>query len=382
MNRFVKTALAIAVAGPAAHAGTGDSEWAALDSEISGLASSLQPSQGDGMGWSAMLRAVYAHSSDDIATGPPGGTGGADVSGFNFKDVDLAFWGNSGSFMWRVSADIDDNESGIANGNNDLKLEDAYVRWNCGGYFDTQMGQFKPNILSSGNVDPENLLFINRTVLGSSADFWENGIGASGTFEQFGWSVALLNGLDGHERDHAYVVRLMWLLGQGAGMYEGAMGSSDVLNATLGLSWIHDDSFSTGVAGGADDTEAYILDFNGSISNFGFGAEIADLGDTFAGATDEDYSNLAVPLILNPESTPWALTGSYLINPEWEVAVRYEDLDNDDTAVGPGDDNTVLSVGANWHRDGGKWQIQWSDIDGDTLDGSVIEVGYAIGKSR
>jgi hypothetical protein len=45
MNRFVKTALAIAVAGSAAHAGTGDNEWAALDIEKSGLAYTLKPSQ-------------------------------------------------------------------------------------------------------------------------------------------------------------------------------------------------------------------------------------------------------------------------------------------------------------------------------------------------
>jgi len=374
MNRFVKTALAIAAVGSATYADPGDNDWLELDSEINGLASSLQPSQ-DGMGWAALLRFAFVYTSDDIGTG-----GGNDISGFDFQDVDLAFWGNHGAFMWRVSTDIDNNLSGAVN-NANLNLEDAYVRWNCGGYFDATMGQFKPNLIRSANVDPGNLLFINRTVLGSAADFWETGISFGGSWEQLGWSVAVLNGVDGPERDHAYVVRLEWMLGQGAGMYEGAMGSSDMLNATVGLAWLHDDSFSTGTAGQADDTEAYVLDFNGSISNFGFGAEIADLGDTFGAITDEDYNGIASPLILETGSSPWALTGSYLINPEWEVAVRYEDLDNAPDTLG-GDDNTVLSLGANWHRDGGKWQIQWSDFDGDNADGSVFQVGYAIGTSR
>src|SRR5262245_23687498 len=98
MNRFVKTALAIAVAGSAANAGTGDNEWAALDGEISGLASSLKPSQ-DGSGWAVLLRAVYSYSSDDLFTS--GGTD-ADLSGFAFNDIDFAFWGSQGPYSWRL----------------------------------------------------------------------------------------------------------------------------------------------------------------------------------------------------------------------------------------------------------------------------------------
>jgi hypothetical protein len=137
MNRFVSTALALAAVGSAANAGTGDNEWLELDSEINGLASTLQPSQ-DGTGWAALIRAVYTHSSDDIATG-----GGSDVSGFNFNDVDLAFWGSQGPYMWRISTDIDSNEAGVAS-SAEFTLEDAYVAWDCGGYFRAQMGQFKP----------------------------------------------------------------------------------------------------------------------------------------------------------------------------------------------------------------------------------------------
>src|SRR5262245_36709263 len=110
MNRFVKTALAIAVAGPAAHAGTGGDDWKALDSEISGLASAQKPSE-DGSGWTALIRGVYTYSKDDIATG-----GGDDVSGFNFNDVDIAFWGSQGPYTWRISADIDNNEAGSTGG--------------------------------------------------------------------------------------------------------------------------------------------------------------------------------------------------------------------------------------------------------------------------
>jgi hypothetical protein len=381
MNRFVNTALAIAVAGSAAHAGTGDNEWTALDSEISGLASPLKQSQ-DGNGWAALLRAVYSFSSDDLFT-----TGGADpdLDGFAFNDIDLAFWGSQGSYTWRVSADLDSNSG------DDLDLEDAYIRWNCGGYFDGTMGNFKPRLSLSNSVDPEHQLFIDRSALGSSGDWWDNGIGVSGVFDQFAWYGGLMNGSNGHTRDHFYFLRGEFNFGTGAGMYEGAMGSSDALNGTVGLTFVHDDNLGDTDGDGNHDDNAFLLDFGGNVSNIGFGAEVAVFDDDFTATTDEDFSNIFdgaanTMLFFAPDSTPWSIYGSFMISPEWEVAVRYEDLDNSDFGAGTGPDNTVLSVGANWYTgsNAGKWQAQWSMIDADSAfdDGNILEVGYAIGTTR
>lgn len=379
MNRFVKTALAIAVAGSAAQAGTGDNEWAALDSEISGLASSLAPPQ-DGRGWAVLLRAVYTHSSDDIAT-----AGGPDTSGFNFNDVDIAFWGSQGAYTWRLSADIINNEAGKTGAI--FELEDAYIRWLCGGYFNAQVGNFKPRVTRSNSVDPGYLLFIDRSAIGSSMDMWDNGVGVDGAWEQLRWYVAIMNGLNGHTRDHFYLLRGEWDFGSGAGDYEGAMGSSDTMNGTIGASFINDDSVPT--SGGDSDTTAYLLDFHGNASQFGFGGEIALIGDDYVGwGTDEDFNNIFAPftsLPLGEDSKPWNAYLSYQVNQEWEFGVRYEDLDNDTVGGATGPDNTLLSVVANWYRDGGKWQAQWTDIDSDESgvpDGSVFEVGFSVGTSR
>jgi hypothetical protein len=370
MNRIVKTALAIAVAGSAAHAGTGDNEWSALDSEISGLASSLRP-QENGMGWSAMIRWAYGYSSDDIATGP----GGDDLSGFSFNDVDVAFWGAQGPYMWRVNFDIDNNEAGLSGSS--VALEDAYVRWNCGDYFDAQVGNMKPRISHSNSLDPEKLVFINRTVLGSAFDTWDNGVAGMGHMEQLAWYAYILNGFNGDDSDHLLVARGEFNLGSGVGEYEGAMGSNDTLNGTIGASYVHDDSNS-----GLSDVSLWLVDFVGNVSQFGFGAEVAGLDDdvTFL-TTDEDFSNLASPLMFDGDSNPWSAWGSYLVNQEWEVGVRYEDLDNGDNA-----DNTVLSAVVNWYRgdNAGKWQAQYSSFDADSGfdDGEIFEVGFSIGHTR
>jgi hypothetical protein len=372
MNRFVKTALALAVAGSAAHAGTGDNEWAALDSEISGLASSLQGSQ-DNLGWSALIRAVLSYSTDDIATG-----GGSDTSGANFNDVDIAFWGAQGPYTWRINADINDNEGG---GGALLELEDAWVRWTCADYFDAYVGNMKPRVSRSNSTDPEKLLMIDRTAIGSAFDAWDNGFAVTGRQEQLFWGAWVLNGSNGHESDHLSVLRAEFDFGSGAGEYEGAMGSTDTLNGTLGLTFLNDDATT-----GTTDTNVWLLDFHASVSQVGFGAEIADLDDDITGATDEDFNNVFPALNFYGDSQPWSLYGSYLINPEWEVAVRFEDLDNSETAAGvSAEDNTILSVGANYYRGtNAKWQAQYSMFDADSAfpDGDVFEVGFAIGATR
>ncbi len=389
MNRFVKTALALAAAGSVTQAGPGDNEWLELDSEINGLANSLPPPQ-DGMGWAALIRGVFSYSSDDIATGGVGANG-PDISGFNFNDIDLAFWGNQGPYMWRVSADIEANEAGLPNQTDtDFGLEDGYIRFSCGEYFDTYMGQFKPRATRSSYVDPEKQLFIDRTALGSNWDYWDQGVGAMGAWEQLNWWVALLNGFDGDTRDHAYFARLEWNLGAGAGMYEGAMGGSDELNGTVGFTFIDDDTVGDISGDGDSDNVAYIVDANGNISNFGFGAEVASFDDDFVGATDEDFSNISDgllnALILADDSTPWNVTLSYLLTPEWEVGVRYEDLDNNEILGGAGPDNTLISAVVNWYRSGkgAKWQAQWTDVDADSgfPDGSIFEVGFSVGATR
>jgi len=113
MNLFVKGAFAIAATATVGFAGPTDSnDWLELDSEINNLASSYASSQGDGMGWSGLLRYTYTFSSDDIATG----SGGDDISGFNFEDVDLAFWGGVGIYQWRISFDLDGNNTQYVGG--------------------------------------------------------------------------------------------------------------------------------------------------------------------------------------------------------------------------------------------------------------------------
>lgn len=364
MNKFVSTALGLAAVGSVGYADPGDSDWLGLDSEINSLASSLEPAQGGGSGWSALLRTTYSHSSDDIATGP---SPADDVSGFELLDIDMAFWGASGDFRYRFSFDMDSGSN--------LEVEDAYAEWACGTYATAKVGHFKPRVLHSGSIDPEDTLFIDRTALGSVFDFWDAGASAYGENNGIYWAFALMNGSTGRDADHFYSLRLSYDLGAGAGRYEGARGGNDDLNATFGASA----TSHSGSVSGPSDNQSFFFDFNGNYGQFGFGAEVGVVDDDDSASLASDFGVIgATPIFVEGDSSPYSVTGSYLINPDVEVGLRYEDLDDTD-------DTTLLTVGASYYRNGNnaKWQFQYTDVDRDTLeDGSYMQVGLVVGASR
>ena len=427
MNKFVTTALGLAAVGSVGMADPGDNEWLGLDSEINHLAKTLTPAQ-DGMGWSFLMRIAYVYSSDDISTDNVTGAtfGGEDISGFDFNDLDLAFWGSVGDFGWRLSMDLlgEDHLSAplgptgyglghiSADAGDEIQIEDAYAYWDCGEYFTLKMGNFKAPVLRSASIDPENTLFIDRTVLGSAFDFWDTGIMAAGEESGFRWSFAIQDGRTtavsiglgtasinaNEEVDHLYALRVEFDLGEGGGSYEGSRGGNDDLNATIGVSAVVDNTLSTPVGNDGDDT-SFFLDFNGSVGAIGIGAEIALLDDDVLYVLDPDYGHIntqaGINMALTGDATPWAVTLSYLMNPDWEVGVRYENMDNDDIPIvvgggGMGADNTVASVVVTHYRSGNnaKWQAQWTSVneDGPGLamfdDGGYFQVGLTLGASR
>jgi hypothetical protein len=346
------------------------SDWLELDSEINSLASSYASSQ-EGMGWTGLLRFTYTFSSDDVATG-----GGDDISGFKFEDVDLAFWGGVGNYQWRISWDLADglgSSSTVTTGG--FQLEDAYVKWECDEYFTTTAGNYKMRVLMSGSVDPEKQLFIDRTALGSAFDWWDPGVAINGTQEAFHWYAGVQNGNNGQQSGHRYSVRVEYDYGVGAGTYEGALGANDDLNATIGGVYYSDDTI-TG------DSRMWAFDARGTYGPFGFGGEVAFIDELLADnlSTGGDFSRLnngALSFGNDDDTTPFGVWGSYVLNDEFEGAVRYDDLDNFL-------DESVFTIGINWYRSNrnAKWQAQWSDVNSDGDDGSIFQVGYSVGSTR
>jgi hypothetical protein len=361
MNKFVTSALALTVVAPLVQAGTEDGEWLELDREISSLAAPVMtPAQG-GINWSALIRVGYAYSDDDIAI-----VGGENLLGAEFDDIDIAASGQVADYTWRISGDFDFG---------DLTLEDAYVTWQCGEYFSFLFGNHKASSLRSAGLSPENLLFQNRTAIGSVFDSWDNGIKAYGSFEDvFKYYASVTNGANGSASDQRYSVRLEYLLGEGAGGAEGALGASDEFAGTIGAFYANADDLS----GTDGDDQLMGLDIWGTMGPIGFGGEVLSIDDGIAATTDEDFLAGPAFVVFDADSTPWDATASYLVNEEIEVGARYESVDNDD-------DTSLITVGVNWYQSGhnAKWQASVVDIDSDTdaFEGTIWQVGVVVGSS-
>jgi len=239
------------------------------------------------------------------------------------------------------------------------------------------------HVLLSNSVDPEDQLFIDRSALGSAFDFWDGGIAINGSQDMLNWWAGLSNGSNSDQSGHTYFVRGEYNFGTGAGNAEGALGANDELNGTIGATFFDDD-----VATG--DAMMFAIDGRGTMGPIGVGGEVAFLDENLTSTlwTSGDYGNISpdpggshpdgrLSFADNDDTTPFGVWASYLLNDEFEGAVRYDDLDN---AL----NESVVSVVVNWYRSGSnaKWQAQWSDVDSDGEDGSTFQVGIVVGSTR
>lgn len=344
MIKILNTALALAAVGSLGFAGTNGSDWAGLDKDMSLATAESHMNGGPQMG--ALIRSSLSFSSDDLFTG-----GGEDLQGVLFQNAKLWAQGEVGEFGWRLSFDFVDAGLIGTDTLGNAGLEDAYGKWKCmNDQIGVMMGQFKPSIARSANVDDGSLLFISRSVIGAIFDTYDPGLGVNGHFEQFSWQVSANNGADGASEDLDLYVRGEYNFNGGAGHCEGGYGKPDGTTGTIGVGY--------GDFGDLDD-QVLVVDGAVSFSRFAVGGEWSDFDQA--------------------DQSPYAVYGSYMLQAEaWEIALRYEDLDSSD-------DNTVLTGGVNWYHGGhnAKWQLNFADFssDVDADEGTVIQLGLAVGSS-
>lgn len=325
MNKFIFSAIALAAASSTGFAA--GSDWLQLDQDIASLNSTISTADGTNVG--GLLRTSYRDG------GPTGG--------FFHDDADLWFGGSLEEFTWRVSFDL-------ASGG--LVLEDAYVNWGCTEDLSVTWGRFNATGLRSGDMDPENMLFIDRSQLGMNFYNWDSGVAIDGNYSGFGYFFSAQNGADGTGDDLLLTAHANYDIGNGVSDIEGAMKAGDEMDGTIGVTYSDMEN---------DGLDAILAaDFAMTMGQLSGSFEYADGNDNTIGALG---------------NTPWSLTVGYLFADNMEVAYRYEDLDT--TA-----DDTVNSVGLNWYLHGhnAKWQFNY--IDDDRATDQVIAVGLAVGASR
>ena len=329
MNKIITTTIALAVASTASFANGGD--WLELDQDIASLSSTVNTAGGVEVG--GLLRNTYRD----------GGTTG----GWAFEDTIVNMQGTLEEFSWRVSFDL-------ASGG--LVLEDAYVVWGCGEDLSVLWGQFNAPMFRSGHIDPEVMLFIDRSLIGANYAGFDNGVALMGDYNGLGYTIAALNGSDGASEDLTWFGHANYNLGNGAcTCCDGALHGGDEMDGTFGVSYMdHENDGLDAVLG---------LEFTMTMGQFSLQAELAD-------GNDDDLAGAS-----GLGSAPNSIAFGYLFADNMEAAFRHEDRDN-------AADEARDTFGLNYYQHGhnAKWAINY--IDDDASADEVIAVGLTVGASR
>jgi len=298
----------------------------------------------------ALVRAFWAYADDDL--------GGNAVNGFDFHDIDMWAELPIDQYDFRASFEAD---TGTA------ELEDAYIRYVHTEKLAATVGSFKPRVLFSNSIDPELLMFNERTLLGTFFDGWDIGIQASGrVVEKLDYYASITNGSDGSQDDKLYVLRGEWCMqGEAVALQEGGRGLAEEQDIDLGFVFFQD----TG-----DDEVGIGVDVLARFEKFCLQGEAMALDDGLGG----NVGLKTVPIALDGDSTPWAISASTMLNEQYQLAGRIQSADDDDGT-------TVLSIALDFFPEGGPIvfiaQLDRYDSDDDE-EGFVLQLGASMGRSR
>lgn len=317
--------------------------WSELDSEIAQLSTNLV--EPDGVTMTGFIRAYFNNDSDN------------NMAGWGYEHLRLEANGKVENMKFRLSTELKSGSAGLA---------DAWVKWELADGVWATAGNFKqPFLYGLGYLRGANRLMVKAT---ASADngkrepgFMLNGKAME---KSLAWNLAMMNGKDGATDEQSFYGRVAYnFLGEGGfGKFEGAIGAPEELGGTLALAFNDDQD---DILGG--DRMAIEAAVQGK--RMYFHAEMVDYDDAFAGADKTTGKALM-------DTSPMALTGSYLFADDMEVALRFEDFDDVSNSE-------RLTLGLNYymalpHRI--KWQLNYRDLSSDdaVIESEVISVGLTM----
>jgi hypothetical protein len=357
------------------------SDWLGLSGELNGLSATLQ----DQMGPTTVggLIRGQIQQSDDFGYGVPN----AETLGAQLDDAKLFGKGSIGDFDWRIMFDfanrLDPTWFGAVNGNSfspsggspvfgdTAVLQEAYGNWNFYEGIGLIFGQFRAHRSFSNTVYSEQLLFQNRTLIGELGYRFDKGIMLHGNYAgPLSWYLSAQNGADDVQEDFEYVGRVEWAFGAGAGNGEGGIvmpggnQNGDQFNGAIGGTY--------GDEGAVSDGSYYGIDFVGRVAGFFINGEFFSYDDDWAGALG---GALGTGFTEGPSF--WSASVGYLLpGDQWELAARYQDLDDTE-------ETSLITLGVNYYVAGhnAKWQLNYTDVssDGTDLEGSLISLGLTLG---
>lgn len=363
--------LAILTLLTSVHGATTDvsGTWSRLDRDIEAIA---EPSSAAGgfqvSGW---LRTRGACSSDIDAD--PASAGSQDLSGFNVDSGRLAFTGSPApGYNVNVSFEAGDPLTADTAGPG-VGLLDAYASVALGEHATLSMGRYSGTFLWRTTLEEKKLLFLDRSFIAEAWDGRDVGAELASSFGRFDFYVGAQNGLDGAAEKLAINACACYsVLDDELCLDESRLGLVDHRYLTFSLAWFDDPSLDDGTALGAS--------VHAAVARWSAYFELVDSGDDleFAPAMNT-ATGVVVPSAISPTGaqTPWSVMAGYLLVPDrWEIAARWQDLDDDS-------ETTILTGAVDRYLSGhdAKWtlQVDSSDSDDSTLEAFTVAIGLTVG---
>jgi len=297
----------------------------------------------------ALVRVFWAYADDDL---------GNAVDGFGFHDIDMWAELPIDEYYFRASLEAD---TGTA------QLEDAYLRYVKSEALAVIGGSFKPRTLFSRSIDPELLMFNERTLLGTFLDRWDIGVQASGkALEKFDYFASITNGSDGAQDDKLYAARVEGCLqGEEVALQEGQHGLPEEQDIDVGVVFFQD---------AGDDATGIGVDVLARFEKLCVQGEAMSLDEGLGGVVGLK----TVPVVLDGDTVPWAVSASTMLSDTMQLAGRFQSTDNDAGTQ-------ILSFALDYFPEGGSItfiaQVDRYDDDASN-EGFVLQVGASMGRTR
>jgi hypothetical protein len=316
-----------------------ETDYSSFDRDIEALVSG-RLADNAGPNISGYVQVRYENSSDIMV-------GANDLGGFDVRKARVAVTGERQGYGYKVMVDF---ASGTV-------LKDAYIDIPINN-ISARAGMFRPAFSRNANNSSSKLFFIDRTEVGSLLNARDTGVMFHGNFDQVSFFLSLVNGTDGTGDELKTVIKVAFnFMGAGIGNIEGAFGGPDELSGTVSAAMFDD--------GEATDGSAILIEAHVANSQYSAGIEVFDadtLGATAAGGTS----------LVEDDETAMTLYGTYMLTPDqWELGVRFQDMDNTM-------DTTLMEIGVARYLDGHnlKYSLGYRSVSSDDalVEADILQV--------
>lgn len=360
---------ALAATAPLLSHASPSTPWLALDQELDALATAVRPADA-GPTLSGWIQTRFAWSNDVDASGAPGNQ---DLSGFQLDAARLALsWMASPDVSGTLSIEAGDSAISDASAPG-VGLLDAYASVKLAEHSGISIGRLSQTVLWSSGIRENRRVFLDRSFLGETLDGRDIGFEVSGSFDRWNAWAAVQNGSDLTGDGYGLSARVSYkVLGTELPSCEGCCAPVDGRRLTIGAAWFDDT--------GLDDGTAIAADAFFATERWSASAEWVDFGDDLRPVPLVNATTGAiVPSVAGPggAQSAWNATVGCVLTPNaWEVAARWQDLD--DQA------NTTIASAGVVHYAGGpdtRWiaQLEHADSDDGTLEHDAFALGLLVG---